>query len=78
MTAVKRAEDGEGAVVRVNNTLNRAASGRISFRERWSRAELVDMKEDALRAADVSDGSVRLKLRPNEIVTVRLDRKSVV
>ncbi len=71
VTALKRGEDGEGAVVRVYNTLNRASSGRISFGERWSRAEVIDMKEDVLRAADVADGSVRLKLRPNEILTLR-------
>jgi mannosylglycerate hydrolase len=72
VTAIKRAEDGDGAVVRAYNTLNRASSGTLSFGERWSRAELVDMKEDALDSkADVANKALHLKLRPNEIVTVR-------
>ncbi len=72
VTALKRSEDGDGAVARVYNTLNRASSAKLSFGERWSRAEIVDMKEDALDTkADVSDNAVRLKLRPNEIATVR-------
>jgi alpha-mannosidase len=71
VSAFKRSEDGEGVVARVYNTLNRASSAKLSYGEPWSRAEIVDMKEDALGEADVSNGAARLKLRPNEIVTVR-------
>jgi alpha-mannosidase len=72
VTALKRSEDGEGFVVRVYNTLNRASAAKLSYGERWSRAEIVDMKEDPLDTkVDVANNAVRLKLRPNEIVTVR-------
>jgi len=71
VTALKRAEDGDGTVVRLYNTLDRATTGRVRLTQRWTRAQVVDMKEDELRAADVTDGWVQLKLRPNEIVTLR-------
>jgi mannosylglycerate hydrolase len=70
VTALKRSEDGEGAVVRLYNTLDRRATGRLRLAEPWRRARIVDMKEDDLSAPDVSDGWVHLSLRPNEIVTV--------
>ncbi len=73
VTAVKRPEQGEGAVVRLYNTLDRATTGRLRPTEPWTRAQVVDMKEDALGPADVANGWVRLKLRPNEIVTLRLE-----
>ena len=71
VTAVKRPDQGEGAIVRLYNTLDRATTGRLRLAERWSRAQVVDMKEDELSAAEVLDGWVGLKLRPNEIVTLR-------
>lgn len=71
VTALKRAEDGRGAVVRLYNTLDRATTGRLRLAEPWSRAEVVDMKEDTLAPAAVHDGWVCLKLRRNEIVTLR-------
>jgi alpha-mannosidase len=73
VTALKRPEQGEGVVVRLYNTLDRATAGSLRLSEPWSRAQVVDMKEDPLGAADVDGGSVRLKLRPNEIVTLRLE-----
>jgi mannosylglycerate hydrolase len=73
VTAVKRPEQGEGTVVRLYNTLDRATSGKLRIAEPWQRARVVDMKEDDLSAADVAGGWVRLKLRANEIVTMRLE-----
>jgi alpha-mannosidase len=71
VTALKRAEDGDGVIVRVFNTLDRATTGRVRLLEPWTRAELVDLKEERLRDAEQTNGSVRLKLRSNEIATVR-------
>ncbi len=71
VTGLKRAEDGNGKVVRLYNTLDRRAKGRVRLTERWRRADVVDMKEDRLGPADVSDGWLRLDLRRNEIVTLR-------
>ena len=72
VTALKRAEDGNGLVVRLYNILDEPAAGRLRLTEPWRQAELVDMKEDRLGPADVRDGWVRLELRPNEIVTLRV------
>jgi alpha-mannosidase len=66
-----RAEDGEGAVVRLYNILDRETTGHVRLAEAWTRAEVVDMKEDFRADADVSDGHVHVSLRPNEIVTLR-------
>ncbi|MEX0785301.1 MAG: glycosyl hydrolase-related protein [Dehalococcoidia bacterium] len=71
VTALKRAEDGDGTVVRLYNTLDSPSGGRVRLAERWDRAQVVDMKEDALGPADVAGGWVRLNLRSNEIVTLR-------
>jgi len=71
VSALKRAEDGDGAVVRLYNTLDEKAAGRVRLAERWARAEVVDMKEDPLAPADVVNGAPRLDLRPNQIVTLR-------
>lgn len=71
LSALKRAEDGDGVIVRVYNIFDAPTTGRLRLTERWTRAEMVDLKEDYLRDADVSDGWVQLSLRQNEIVTVR-------
>ena len=71
VTALKRAEDGDGLVVRLYNTLDEPAAGRLRLTEAWGQAELVDMKEDPLGPAELRDGWVRLNPRPNEIVTLR-------
>jgi alpha-mannosidase len=71
VSALKRAEDGEGAVVRLYNTLDSSTHGRLRLTEPWSRAELADMKEEVLGPADAHDGWVEIRLRPNQIVTLR-------
>ncbi len=71
-----RADEGAGVIVRLYNTLDGPTTGRLRLAEPWRRAEVVDMKEEALGPADVADGWVRLELRPNEIVTLRFDATS--
>jgi alpha-mannosidase len=71
VTAVKRAEDGDGTVVRLYNTLDRKTTGRVRLNEAWSAAELVDMREETIEQAAVVDGWAPLALRSNEIVTLR-------
>ncbi len=71
VTALKRAEDGDGAVARAYNILDRRTTGRLRLTEPWRRARAVDLKEDDLGPADVSDGRARRSLRPNEIATLR-------
>jgi len=71
LEAVKRAEDGEGLVVRLVERLNGRARGRLVFdrpvRKAWS-CNLMEEKEDRLK---VRDGAVEFVAKPYEIVTVR-------
>jgi alpha-mannosidase len=75
VTALKRGENGQGAVVRVYNTFDRRTTGRLRLTEPWSAAHAVDLKEDAAGEADVSGGWLRLALRPNEIATFKFDTR---
>ncbi|MCH8994230.1 MAG: hypothetical protein IH959_04595, partial [Chloroflexi bacterium] len=72
VTATKRAEEGDGAVVRLYNTLDRPTTCRLRLSEPWREAQLVDMKEDPLGPAEIVDGWVHLDLRQNEIVTLQI------
>jgi alpha-mannosidase len=71
VTALKRAEDGEGVVVRLYNIASEPASGRVRLTEPFQRAELVDMEEALLAESPLEDGWVRLEARPNQIITIR-------
>jgi alpha-mannosidase len=71
VTALKRAEDGEGVIVRLYNITSEQASGRVRLPEPFQRAELVDMQEALLAEAPLEDGWVRLEARPNQIITIR-------
>ncbi len=75
VTALKRAENGGGVVVRAYDTLDSGTKGRVRLAEPWREALVVDMKEDALGPAEVSDGWVRLSLKPNEIATLRFQTR---
>ena len=69
LSALKRAEDGSGVIVRLYNILDRSTRGRLRLTQPWTKAEVVDLKEDLLRAATIRRGWVGLELRPNEITT---------
>ncbi len=71
VSALKRAEDGEGVVVRLYNVSSGAASGRVRLAEPFERAEFVDMEESLLSEAPLADGWVRLEARPNQITNLR-------
>jgi mannosylglycerate hydrolase len=71
VTALKRAEDGEGVIVRLYNIGSEQASGRLRLAEPFERAELVTMDEAVLAEAPLEDGWVRLEARPNQIVSLR-------
>ncbi len=70
-TVIKMAEDGDGVVVRVYNTLDTETSGSVALREAFDRAWFVNMNEEPLSEAALSGGRVPLKLRRNEIVTLK-------
>lgn len=75
LSAVKRAEDGRGVIVRVFNASGRRTRGRISTALAVSAARLCRLDETDLRPLRVTGGGVSLEAGPREIVTVRLQMK---
>jgi alpha-mannosidase len=71
VSALKRAEDGEGVVVRLYNVTSGPASGRVRLAEPFQGAEFVNMEEAFLAEAPLEDGWVRLAARPNQVINLR-------
>jgi alpha-mannosidase len=71
VSALKRAEDGEGVVVRLYNVTSGPASGRVRLVEPFQGAEFVNMEEAFLAEAPLEDGRVRLEARPNQVINLR-------
>jgi alpha-mannosidase len=72
VTALKRAEDGDGTIVRLYNIADRRSKATLRLSESWSRTDIVTMAEDQIEPAPAGNGRVRLDLRPNQIITLRL------
>lgn len=70
---VKRAEDGQGYIVRGYESLGRRAKVRLSFGTPVSKVEFCDLMENAQRELTVEDGTVSLTASPFEIVTLRIN-----
>ena len=79
VSALKRPEgvdqDGE-TILRLYNILDVATEGRVRLTEPSSRVDVVDMKEELLGPATVDDGWAQLALKPNELVTLRVEASS--
>jgi alpha-mannosidase len=71
VSALKRAEDGRGVVVRLYNVTSGPASGRVRLVEPFLGAELVNMEEALLAEAPLEDGWVRLEAQPNQVLNLR-------
>jgi mannosylglycerate hydrolase len=71
VSALKRAEDGEGVVVRLYNVTSSPASGRVRLVEPFQGAEFVKMDEVFLAPAPLDDGWVRLEAQPNQVLNLR-------
>jgi len=77
VSAIKRAEDGEGVIVRLYNVTSRPASGRVRLEEPFQGAEFVNMDEAFLAAAPLEDGWVRLDAQPNQVLNLRFRSKGL-
>jgi alpha-mannosidase len=71
LSALKEAEDGQGLIVRLYNIAAQTVAGEVRLEEAWQGVERVNLNEETLGPAEVSDGWVRLSLKPNEIATLR-------
>jgi alpha-mannosidase len=69
----KRAEDGDGSILRLRETAGRAATVRLRFPHgRVNGAELCNGVEDRVRELTVADGAVSVPVGAFEVVTVRV------
>jgi alpha-mannosidase len=74
LTAWKLAEDGDGSIVRVEDTAGKAVSIRIGSQYlRFTRAWLCDALEDKLRELPVSSEGLHLSVPAFGVVTVRIE-----
>jgi alpha-mannosidase len=70
--AVKRAEDGDGLIVRLFEAYRRRGSARLLVNGLCSRATRTDLLERNLHDLPVQGGAVAFEYRPFEIITLRL------
>jgi len=74
LTAWKLAEDGDGSILRVEDTAGKAASIRIGSQYlRFTRAWVCDALEDKLRELPVSSDGLHLSVPAFGVVTVRVE-----
>lgn len=73
LTAMKKAEDGAGLVLRLAEYRGRAGKVVVSLPEGVKTAARVNLLEREGQALNLRGGKVTLALRPWEIATVRID-----
>jgi alpha-mannosidase len=71
VSGVKRAEDGDGAIVRLYNTSDDDAETSIDFTPMRGPVTMVNLNEEPLADIPRVEGKVFISARPNEIVSLR-------
>jgi len=74
VSAIKRAEDGDGVIVRVYNATPHEAETRVDVPQLRGSVSLVNLNEEHIADVERGEGGVRIIARPNEIVTLRFRR----
>lgn len=72
LETVKRAEDGDGVILRLWETTGVRRSARIAVAERFRSAAVVDLLETGGESVGIDDGVVTLSFLPFEIITLKL------
>ena len=70
--AVKRAENGEGYIVRLNETNNARHKETLEFSETIKAAYLCDLLENNQAQLQVKKNKIELNVKPFEIITVKI------
>ena len=69
---IKRAEDGNGIIVRLYESFRTRGKVRLAAAVPIARAEKVNLLEEPMAQIDISDGAAVFNIRPFEIVTLRI------
>ncbi len=72
ITAVKRAENGEGVIVRMYDSYDCRSNVTLTFPNSFKRAYLCDLMENETNEIEVRDGRLTVSMSNFEIVTVKL------
>ena len=73
LNAVKRAEEGQGWIVRFFETAGKAGSVPITFDRNIRQVQEVNLIEDVMSPVDVAGGRFVYQIKPNEIRTFRVE-----
>jgi alpha-mannosidase len=71
VSAIKRAEDGDGVIVRLYNTLDAAAETAVDLVPLHGDVSMTNLNEEHIADIPRVRGEVPVAARPNEIVTLR-------
>ena len=74
VSAIKRAEDGDGVIVRVYNTLDEEADTTVNLPLAGGRVSKVNLNEEHVSDLQRDEDGVGITARRNEIVTLRFRR----
>ena len=72
LTALKKAEDGKGIVIRLVEQTGQAEQVRLSFPNAFTRVALTNLLEEPVEMLAVKQHSVCVPIAPWKIVTVRI------
>jgi alpha-mannosidase len=76
VSAIKRAEDGDGVIVRIYNATSSDAEAAIDLKPMQGPVMLVNLNEESLAEIPRIDGQVLVSARPNEIISLRFHAAS--
>ncbi len=74
VSAIKRAEDGDGVIVRLYNTFDSTAATAIDVPSTSGGVAMGNLNEEHIADLRREDDGVGITARPNEIVTLRFRR----
>jgi len=74
VSAIKRAEDGDGVIVRLYNTLDAPAEGKVDLTPVTGDVSMVNLNEEHITDVPRVGRGVPIAARPNEIVSLRFRR----
>ncbi len=69
---IKRAEDGNGIVIRMYESENAYTKAKLTVRRPFAQAQICNLLEEAESMAPVSENGIAVTLKPLEVVTVKV------